>query len=135
MSQTPNWKPLPRAVDKRAKRRTAAAADQRARKAVREHWRYRCRVCGRRTSVVHEQKRRGAGGLVSLQNSYLACSVDDGGVCHDLLQLYRIVAVMASDRDAPFDASEDLVFEMPEAIAELVFENRPRPAHVRIVQD
>lgn len=132
---SPNWKPLPRAVKKRQAKRDAAAADERARKAVRAHWHYRCRVCGRRTSVVHEEKRRGAGGAVSLANSYLACDVDDNGVYHPLLQQYRIYAVMASDRDTPFDASEDLVFEMSEAIATIVFERRPRPAHVRIVQE
>ncbi len=125
-------KPLPRAVDRVRKRRRGDRDDERARQEVRQHWRFRCRVCGRKTSVVHENKRRGAGGRVSLANSFLACDVDDGGTCHPLLQGRFIYPVMASGSEV-FDAREELVFEMTEKVAQIVFERRPRPAHVRIV--
>ena len=129
----PYWKPLPRAVDRRQQKRDDEREDRRARIEVRKHGRYRCRVSGRKTSVVHEEKRRGAGGRVSLENSYLACDVDDGGLCHPLLQRRLMYAVMANGSEH-FDAREDLVFEMTEKIAQLAFEHRPRPAHVRIVE-
>lgn len=130
----PFWKELPQAVDRRKRKRDSDRDEDLARKQVREYWHYRCRVCGRRTSVVHEEKRRGAGGVVSLRNSYLACDVVDGGVCHPLLQTYRIWAVMENGSDT-FDARKPLVFEMSEAIAKLVFEGRPRPPHIRITEE
>ncbi len=126
-----HWKPLPRAVEVLRKRDRDAGAEERARGKVRKRDQYRCRVCWRPTKVVHEDKRRGAGGKVSLQNSFCACDVLDGGLCHPLLQGYRIDPVMASGAEA-FNATEDLVFEMTELIAALVFKDRPRPAHVRI---
>jgi hypothetical protein len=129
----PNWKPLPVAVDRRQERRQLDAKDERARTRVRQEDQYRCRLCGRPTRVVHEQERRGAGGTVSLENSYLACDVFEGGLCHVLLQRYLITARMGNGSEV-FDAREDLVFEMPEKIARLVFETRPRPPHVRIVE-
>lgn len=70
---------------------------------------------------------------MSLENSYLACDVGDGGLCHPLLQRRFMDAVMANGGDE-FDAREDLVFEMTEVIAKLAFEKRKRPAHVRIVE-
>lgn len=129
----PNWKPLPHKVTKRKQQRGDKVADDKARKEVRAHWRYRCRVCNRRTSVVHENKRRGAGGPVNLQNSFLACDLDDGGICHVLLQRRFIEPVMVNGAEE-FDAREELMFEMTEKVAELVFEKRPRPPHVRIVE-
>lgn len=121
------------AFNRLARRKRASAAEERMRGEIRRRDGYRCRVCGRPTKVVHEEKRRGAGGLVSQENSYCACDVLDGGVCHPLLQTRRIYAVMASGAE-DFDAREDLVFEMSEGIAERAFEGRPRPAHVRIVE-
>lgn len=132
MCTVPNWKPLPRAIEKLRKQKTTSRDDERARNKVRAHWREKCRVCGRRTRVVHEEKRRGAGGPVSLANSYLACDVINGGACHPLLQNRFIYARMANGADE-FDAQEDLVFEMTEKIAVIVFDKRARPAHVRIV--
>lgn len=126
-------KPLPHKVTKRADQRQASRDDNEARKEIRALDGHRCRVCGRKTNVVHEQKRRGAGGKVSPDNSYLACDVIDGGVCHPLLQRYRIYARMASGAEE-FNAREDLVFEMTQKIAELVFERRALTAHVRIVE-
>lgn len=125
-------KPLPRQVAKRAKNRQRVRDDDRARNEVRRHWKFRCRVCGRRTGIVHEHKRRGAGGVVSLQNSFLACDVPNDGICHPLLQGRHIMPVMA-DGSEVFDAREPLIFEMPESVAALVFEDNPIPPHVRIV--
>jgi hypothetical protein len=129
----PSLKPLPRQVDRRHKHRHDHRADEAARREVRKHWKFRCRICGRKTSVVHEHKRRGAGGEVSLQNSYLACDESDGGLCHPLAQSRHIQPVMVNCADV-FDAREDLVFEMTAKVAQLVFERRSLPAHVRIVE-
>jgi hypothetical protein len=129
----PFWKPLPHKVAQRDHRRKDAAAEERARGNVRQHGHYRCRVCGRPTKVVHEEKRRGAGGRVSLENSYLACDVGDGGICHPLLQNRFIAAVMADGSEA-FDARKELIFEMPERIAKRVFDDRTRPPHIRILE-
>jgi len=125
-----NWKPLPRKVQKRSKRRVEKRDDEAARKKVREYWGFKCCVCKRKTSTVHEEKRRGAGGEVSLRNSYLACDEIDGGVCHPLLQSRDIYAVCPGEI---FDARKIERFEMTKAIAALVFERRARPASVRIV--
>jgi hypothetical protein len=124
---------LPHAITRRRRQRQETREDRRARDEIRQLDQFRCRVCGRRTSVVHEEKRRGAGGPVSPENSYLACDLDTGGVCHPLLQNRHIYAVMANGADA-FDAREDLVFEMTEKVAAIAFEGRERPAHVRIVE-
>jgi hypothetical protein len=126
----PNWKPLPHKVAKRTRSRADAIEDDRRREQVRIHHGRKCLVCRRRTNVVHEHKRRGAGGEVSLQNSYTACDEIDGGLCHPLLQRRRIMPVC---RVEPFDAREIEAFEMSEEIAALVFERRPRPEHIRIV--
>lgn len=128
----PNWK-LPHAIEQRKKKRQEERHDDRARNEIRRLDSHRCRVCGRKTNVVHEEKRRGAGGQVTAANSYLACDIDTNGVCHPLLQTYRIWAVMASGAEA-FNAREELLFEMTEEIAELVFEGRSRTAQVRIVE-
>ncbi len=124
------FKPLPHKVTKRAKNRADLKADEAARQEVRKEDRYRCRVCERKTHVVHEHKRRGAGGVVSLQNSFLACDEIDGGVCHPLLQSRHITPICPVD---PFDAREDLVFEMTEKVAAIVFERRTRTDQVRIL--
>lgn len=127
------WKEPRRAIDKRARKQAAEREDKRARDKVRKRDGYRCRLCGRRTSTVHEDKRRGAGGVVSLTNSLLLCDVYDGGLCHPLAGTHWIEPVMANKAEE-FDANEDLVFEMTEATARRAFEHRPRPAHVRIVE-
>ena len=126
------WKEPRRAIDKVAKKRQAKRDDKRDRDEVRQRDRYRCRLCGRRTSTVHEDKRRGAGGTVSLKNSLLLCDAYEGGLCHPLTGTRWITPVMANGAEE-FDANGDLVFEMTEATAKKVFEHRARPAHVRIV--
>jgi hypothetical protein len=128
------WKEPRRAIDKVSKKRQAARDDKRDRDKVRQRDGYRCRLCGRRTSTVHEDKRRGAGGKVSLTNSLLLCDVHDGGLCHPLTGMRWIEPVMANGAEE-FDANEDLVFEMTESTARRAFDNRPRPAHVRILED
>lgn len=93
-------------------------------------------MCARETRVVHEHKTRGAGGRVSQENSFCACDVIDGGLCHPLLQRHQITPVMAQgSEDEPFDAREALVFEMTDQVAHLAFTDRPIPAHVRIVEE
>lgn len=82
---------------------------------------------------MHENKRRGAGGQVSLENSFQACDVLDGGLCHPLLGTRRIEPVMANGAEE-FDANEDLVFEMTAATAQRVFGDRYRPVRVRLVE-
>jgi hypothetical protein len=126
----PNWKPLPYAVTRLKKEKRTAADDERARTKIRKLDSYTCRVCGRRTMVVHEHKRRGAGGVVSAENSFCACDVLDGGLCHPLLQARSIHPVCPVD---PFNAREALVFEMTRKIADEAFHDRPVTPHVRIV--
>lgn len=129
------WKDLPRKVEKRGERRKS---DQRVRDTktqVRERDHCRCRVCGRRSRVVHENHFRSLGGPVSLENSFVACDFPDGD-CHPLLQQHRITPfVLGSESREPrdLDAGQPLGFEMAENIAALVFVNRPRPSHVYIV--
>lgn len=129
-------KPFPKKVDKRQEKRTH---DQRVRDTktqVRQRDRYRCRVCGRRTRVVHEHHFRSVGGPVSLENSFCCCDYPDG-ICHPLLQQHRITPfVLGSTSRDPrdFDASEPLGFEMSADVATLVFENRSRPSSIVIVE-
>ena len=126
------WKPDRRRVDRRRKRAREREEDI-ARAQVRLFWNFRCRVCGRQTSTVHEHKRRGAGGKVSLTNSFLACDLQDGGVCHPLLQDRYVNPRMANGAET-FDASAGLIFEMNWRAAKLIFGSRSLPAHVRIVE-
>jgi hypothetical protein len=113
--------------------RQSAVEERRAREAVRRSDARRCRVCYRRSASVHEEKRRGAGGRVTLANSFVACEVSDGGGCHPLLQARLIRAVMA-DGSEEFNARGSLEFEMTKAIANRVFPGGVCPAHVRIVE-
>lgn len=128
-------KPLPRKVDKRQEKRSH---DQRVRDTktqVRQRDHGRCRVCGRRTRVVHENHFRSLGGVVSLENSFLACDFPDG-VCHPLLQQHRITPFVlgsASREPRDMDAREPLGFEMSADVAKLVFDTRPQPSSVVIV--
>lgn len=129
------WKPLPQRVARFKKRLEKDRAVQRIKTRVRKRDSYTCRVCGRATFVVHEHQPRGAGGKVSLQNSFCSCDVPDGGLCHVLLQRHRITPVLARGRELPFDANESLVFEMTEEIAAMVFRSRRRPAHVTVLKN
>lgn len=130
-------KPLPRRVDKVLQQRTQQAKVDRTKTNVRKFHNYRCCVCVRRTMVVHEHLPRSLRGPVSLQNSFLACDHLDGGVCHPLLQRHRIVAFNTGSQSRDprdFDARKPITFEMPPKEADMVFADRQRPAHVRIVE-
>lgn len=121
----PNWKP----------QRQTPSQQRRAKEEVRARDHGRCRVCGRPTRVVHEHQTRGAGGRASLQNSFCACDVVDGGRCHPLLQRDDILPVLAiGDDDTPFDASEALEFKMTARVAAKVFPDGRILAHVRVVE-
>lgn len=125
-------KPLPRAVEK-VKAHKADQKDDRVRKhVVRTYHGFRCCVCGKKGSIeVHEEKRRGAGGEVSLQNSYLAC-VPPTGACHALLQNRHICA----ETDGPeFDATRNLRFSMSQRVADAVFPHGQLPKHVHVIPD
>jgi hypothetical protein len=127
----PNWKPLPHAVDKLAAKREAARADSRMKVQVRQRDGYHCRVCGRHSRTVHEHPPRSLGTAVSLEHSFVACDVPEGGLCHPLLQRHLIVPVMVSG--GQFDASGELAFEMTEQTAAIAFVTRVRPSRIRIV--
>jgi hypothetical protein len=47
----------------------------------------------------------------------------------------RWIALRMADGSEAFDARSALLFEMSKATAFRVFENRPIPAHVRILED
>lgn len=127
----PNWKPLPHAVDKLAAKRDAARADSRMKLQVRQRDGYRCRVCGRHSRTVHEHPPRSLGTQVSLEHSFVACDVPEGGLCHPLLQRHLIVPVMVDGGE--FNASSELAFDMTEQAAVIAFATRGRPAQVRII--
>lgn len=111
MTFAPNWKPLPRAVAKARKARMESNDDRKSKAEIRAFHGHRCTCCLRKGSLeVHEEKRRGAGGIVSLQNSYLAC-VPPTGACHALLQR-RFISCERKDSQEPFDAREPLLFTM-----------------------
>ena len=72
---------------------------------------------------------------MSRENSFCACDVGDGGLCHPLLQRDDIQPVMAiGGSEAPFDANEPLEFEMTVRVAQKVFPDGRILAHVRIVE-
>lgn len=127
-------KPLPRAALKLAKRRQAQKDDRAVKATIRAFHGHRCAVCRKRGSLeVHEQKRRGAGGVVSLENSYPVCVLPTGA-CHDLLQSRHIEAEMADGAEA-FDARRPLKFTMGQRVADLVFPSGQIPAHVHVIPE
>ena len=130
----PQPKPLPRAVEK-VRQAKADQKDDRVRKhVIREFHNFRCCVCGKKGSIeVHEEKRRGAGGEVSLKNSYLAC-VPKTGACHRLLQDRFIYAEMADGSDQ-FDATKPLRFTMSQRVADAVFPHGQLPKHVHVIPE
>lgn len=130
----PLWKEPRRALDKATSASQRRAADQAARQAVRARDRYLCRLCGRKTRVVHEHKRRGAGGKVTLQNSFCLCSVEDGGLCHDLVGMRWVYPVMVDGAEI-FDASRAIMFHLSRSTATRIFgASGSIPAHVLIVE-
>src|SRR5438876_19155 len=113
-------KPLPRAAEKLLKDREARVDDRASKHAIRVYHGFRCCVCLKKGTIeVHEQHRRGAGGVVSLSNSFLACAPPTGA-CHRLLQVRDIEAEMR-DGSPIFDARNPLKFSMGQRIADIVF--------------
>jgi hypothetical protein len=130
----PQPKPLPRAVQK-IKAHKDERKDDRVRKhVIRAFHEFRCSVCGKKGSIeVHEEKRRGAGGEVTLVNSYLAC-VPPTGACHALLQDRFIYAEMA-DGSEDFDARKPMRFSMSQRVADAVFPQGRIPAHCHVIPE
>src|SRR5690606_24714483 len=121
-------KPLPRSLRKLAAKRDAAKAEREVKAAVKARDGFRCRVCLRKGPVdCHEEKRRGAGGNVSLANSYAVCRI-----CHDLLQSRHIAA--EQDREL-FDASQPIRFLTTRQVADLVWPSGNIPAHVHVIPE
>jgi hypothetical protein len=119
-------KPLPRRVDKVLKQRQQQSKVDRTKTHVRQFHNYRCCVCLRRTMVVHEHLPRSLRGLVSLENSFLACDHLDGGVFS--CSSGRIIAFntgSASRDPRDFDATKPS-FEMLTDVMTIVFADRRR---------
>ncbi len=105
-------KPLPRSLLKRQQAREALRDDRKAKAEVKAADGYRCRCCGSKDGVdCHEHKRRGAGGAITLANSYALCRV-----CHDLMtrrdkQACRALRLSLSDEEYSYESErlgEDL---------------------------
>ena len=127
-------KPLPRAVEKVQNHREDRKYDRVNKHAIRVYHAFRCSVCGKKGAIeVHEEKRRGAGGVVSLSNSYLAC-VPPTGACHRLLQTRAIQAEMLDGSDV-FDARKPILFTMSQRVADVVFPRGPIPKHVHVLRE
>jgi hypothetical protein len=127
-------KPLPRAALKLEKRRLSRKDDRAIKAEIRAYHGHRCKVCRKRGNLeVHEEKRRGAGGLVSLVNSYPVCVLPTGA-CHDLLQSRHIEAEMA-DGSETFDARKPLRFVMGQRVADIVFPSGRIPEHVTVIPE
>jgi len=124
-------KPLPRAVEKVQTAKQELRDDRASRHEVRVYHGFRCNVCLRKGAIeVHERKRRGAGGLVSLKNSFLAC-VPPTGACHRLLQVREIQDEMA-DGSEDFDARKPIRFVMSQRVADVVFPHGRIPTHIHV---
>ena len=126
-------KPLPRKVEKLLKQKAEKRDDGKERDEIRKFYKRRCCVCGRKTNTVHENKRRGAGGLVDLSNSFLACDIVDGGVCHPLLQARQIEPLV---NRVPLTLGGDVRaitgFRMNSRTHRLAFSHRSTPTHIEI---
>lgn len=120
-------KPLPRSLLRRADLRAKQRYDESIKAQVRARDKHKCRVCGRKPVDVHEEKRRGAGGSISLVNSYAA-----DRACHDLLQYRHMYAEMADGSDK-FDANKPLRFVTSQKVADLLWANGQVPSHVHVV--
>ena len=122
-------KPLPRSLLRRADLRAKQRDDEAIKAQVRARDKHRCRVCGRKPVDVHEEKRRGAGGSVSLVNSFAA-----DRACHDLLQGRHMYAEMA-DGSEKFDANRNLRFVTSQRVADLLWANGQIPKHVHVLPE
>jgi hypothetical protein len=127
-------KPLPRAVRKLQAARADVRDDRKVKAEIRAFHGHRCCVCLKKGSLeVHEEKRRGAGGPVSLRNSYTACVLPTGA-CHHLLQ-YRHIYAERVDGEEPFDATMPLRFTMSRSVADAVFPSGHVPRHVHVLPE
>jgi hypothetical protein len=121
-------KPLPRRLVKLAEKRQAQKDDRAIKADVRARDKFRCRVTGSREALdVHEEKRRGAGGKVSLQNSYTVTRV-----AHDLLQSRHIVAEQDGET---FDANLPIRFVTSQKVADLLFPSGRIPPQVHVIPE
>ena len=70
---------------------------------------------------------------MSLLNSFTACDVCDGGVCHPLLQSRQIVPIAG---DEPLAIGDDVRkitgFRMDSKVHRMVFSHRATPGHIEI---
>lgn len=106
-------KPYPKGFDRLQAKREADKADRALKAEIKQRDGYQCRCCGRKDSLeVHERKTRGAGGIVSRENSLTLCRL-----CHQLAQQYRI-EIDGDSCDGP------LKFYMSFHVSELVFRHR-----------
>lgn len=129
------WKydEVPHKVKKLLRGKVDKRQDEKDRDVIRDWYKRRCFVCGRKSTTVHEHKRRGAGGVVSLTNSFVGCDVSEGGMCHPLLQARQIVPLVGSE---PLEIGGDVRtitgFRMTEKTHRLVFSHRSVPSHIEI---
>jgi hypothetical protein len=120
----PQPKPLPRVIDKEAKRRETDRQLRGVYKLVDERDGHKCCCCGVKTNLEHHhRKSRGAGGAHTTANILLLCAT-----CHRLAQQYRIEIIGVT-------CDGWIAFAMTEAIAQIVFTARRLaiPTQVRIV--
>jgi hypothetical protein len=121
-------KPLPRSALKFAAKRQAQRDDRAIKAQIKARDQYRCRVTGSRDVLdVHEEKRRGAGGKVSLANSYTVTRV-----AHDLLQSRHIVAEQDGET---FDANLPIRFVTSQKVADLLFPSGRIPPQVHVIPE
>lgn len=122
-------KPLPRAYTKLLRQRQDRREVEAIKREIRARDHHECRCCNRRNPLeVHEHKRRGAGGDVSLVNSFTLCRA-----CHSLIQTRHIQVEMA-DGLTTFDANFPLRFLVPKDIAKTLLPVYV-PAQVTVVDD
>lgn len=122
-------KPLPRAFTQRIKQRADRRSEKVIKRQVKQRDHFACRCCNRKDQLdTHEHKRRGAGGEVSLTNSFTLCRP-----CHSLIQTRHIQVEMA-DGLTTFDANFPLRFLVPRGIADVLL---PKyiPAQVTVIED
>ena len=120
----PQPKPMPKLLDKRQEQREARRVDRVLKADIKARDGHKCRCCGRRDHLeVHERKTRGAGGVVSRQNSLTVCAA-----CHRLAQQYRIL-IEGQTCDGK------LTFSMSQRIADAVFPHGQIPPQVHIIPE
>ena len=121
-------KPTPHILTKMLRQRQDRREDEAIKREIRVRDHHTCRCCNRDGREVHEHKRRGAGGVVSLTNSMTLCKV-----CHSLIG-DRYIQVEMADGLKTFDANFPLRFLVPKDIAKTLL---PKyiPAQVTVIDD